>query len=184
MTTNEKIIAISILAISAVTVGVIVYTSNKKHKKGMSETDTSLEGAEDKDVKDLLDSVSDEEQSSKSLKPSKDITSDTMKLGSSGRPVALIQSWLNYKYGEKIDVDGRFGAGTRDAIRNNYITYPCGYGGVGDPKCPISYKGKVAQEAVKGLAYDKTFQKYFINKAKSVWKEFEPMKWGNINFGK
>lgn len=172
--------AIGILAVAAATTGIIIYRT-RKQREDLEEPSLDKQLTD----KEVFAKLSEGERGSQQKKKTLNITSDSIQLGSAGRPVALIQAWLNYKHKANLDVDGKFGEATRAAIRKAfYITMPCGYGGVGNPKCPLKCSDTLVVEAKMGLGHDKKFQEYFIKAVKPVWREYEPYSWCGLNFGK
>lgn len=162
---------------TAATIFIVNHKRSSDVKKKLAESDTSADSASEK-----LNEVSEpnpEEQGSTQLKKSVKITPTTLVIGSVGRPVALFQAYLNYRYGTSVKVDGRYGNETRDALRDK-LNYICtSY--VGDSTCAIKSTDDIAKSALRAVL-DKGFMNYFKPYYKTVASEFEPIKWGGVQF--
>lgn len=172
-------IGLGVVAVGA-TIGFISYRNKKAVKDALSKSDNTLEGSGGSKGSETYEAGT-EEQSSVQFKPSVLLTPTTMKIGSKGRPVALIQSYMNYKYGTNLNVDGRYGSELRDALRDKLGWY-CGWYKMGDSTCTITSTESPAKDALSSLLSDAAFKKQFGKDYIKVAKEFEPVKWGGVNF--
>lgn len=172
-------IGIGVLAIGG-TIAFVSYRRKKQLEKQMKSTDTSVEGALGK-PQEVYEAGS-EEQGSVQYKKSEKITPTTLIIGSKGRPVGLIQAWMNFKYGANVKVDGRFGQELRDALRDE-LGWWCGSYGMGDSSCTIKSTDTPAKEALAAMkTKNKQFMDYFMKVYPAVGREFEPVTWGGIAF--
>lgn len=116
MKKNKSILIGAIISLSVIFggIGTFMYFKSKKasseggySKKGSSENGTNSE-------------PTNEEMGSNEKVPSDSV----LKLGSVGVKVAYLQMILNYLYGAKLSIDGKFGESTRKALRE-YTNYYC-----------------------------------------------------------
>ena len=173
---------LGVLGIAA-TIGTVYYINNRSARRKSESTDTSLEGSSGKDDKLDLHEAGAEEQGSIKYKKSEKITPTTLVIGSKGRPVGVIQAYMNYKYGTTIAVDGKYGTELRDALRDKLGWYCGAYGGLGDLNCTIKSTESPAKDAIDLLKKkDKNFLNYFMKVYPPVGREYEPATWGGVGF--
>jgi len=171
-------IGVGVLLIGG-TIAFVSYRRKKQVEEQRKKYDTSIEGALGKE-QELYETGS-EEQGSVQYKKSEKITPTTLVIGSKGRPVGLIQAWMNFKYGSNIKVDGRYGQELRDALRDK-LNWWCGSYGFGDSSCTIKSTDTPAKEAIAALkSKNKQFMDYFMKVYPAVGKEFEPIVWGGLS---
>lgn len=179
---QKKWIFIS-LAIAAIgtTLGVISYRRSKAIKGELKNSDNSLEGSSDEgDALKTYESGS-EEQGSSQLKKSEKLTSNSMVIGSKGRPVGIMQAYMNYKYGTNIKVDGRYGTELRDALKDKLKWFCSSY--IGDKTCEIKNTDSPYKDATYLIIKkDKGFMDYLKKVMPPVAREYESVIFGGAKY--
>jgi len=124
MQINKKVVIIgSVILVFTGIASYVIYRLVKKGNTGGggdNTNDTELSSAE----KAVVYTPSSSETTSSPDKPKETSTDSVLKVGSKGQNVALLQTLLNYVYGTKMDIDGRYGNTTRTFVKD-LLGYTC-----------------------------------------------------------